>query len=167
MEEIKVSELNENMIERIGSEWMLVASGSDDDFNMMTASWGGVGFMWGKPVALTVVRPSRFTHDFIEKTGRFTLSFFDKTYRPQLSLLGSKSGRDMDKIHNSGLTSKVLPDGQISFEEAWLTIECEVVYKDEIKADNFIDKSLLKWYKPEAGGFHTAYVGEIKHVYKK
>ena len=167
MKEIQVSELNENMIERIGKEWMLVTSGDKDSFNTMTASWGGIGFIWRKPVAVTVVRDSRLTHQFIERTHRFTLAFFDGDYRKQLSTLGTKSGRDMDKMHDSGLTPYELPSGAMTFKEAWLTLECEVLYKDEIKEANFLDKSIPeKFYTPDQGGYHTAYIGEIKHAYK-
>ncbi len=166
MKEISVSELNENMIEKIGKDWMLVTSGDAESFNTMTASWGGVGFIWGKPVAVTVVRHSRLTHEFIEKTHRFTLSFFDKKYRKQLSILGTKSGREMDKMHDSGLIPSELPDGDMAFNEAWLVLECEVLYKDEIKEGNFLDKTIPeKFYTPEQGGYHTAYVGEIKRIF--
>ena len=68
MKEITFKELNENMISRIGSDWMLITSGDEKSFNMMTASWGGVGFMWGKPVAVAVIRPTRHTFGFVEQT---------------------------------------------------------------------------------------------------
>ena len=67
MKEITFKELNENMISCIGSDWMLITSGDESSFNMMTASWGGVGFIWGKPVAVAVIRPTRYTKEFVEK----------------------------------------------------------------------------------------------------
>ena len=162
MKEITFKELNENMISRIGSDWMLITSGDEKSFNMMTASWGGVGFMWGKPVAVAVIRPTRHTFGFVEQTKRFTLSFFEDGKR-EMAVLGSKSGRD-----ESGFTPFALPDGQMGYKEARLTLECEVLYQDELKEKNFLDKSLCeRWYTPEQGGYHTAYVAEIKHIYVK
>ena len=167
MKEITFKELNENMISCIGSDWMLITSGDESSFNMMTASWGGVGFIWGKPVAVAVIRPTRYTKEFVEKTKRFTLSFFEDGKR-EMAVLGSKSGRDMDKMHESGFTPFALPDGQMGYKEARLTLECEVLYQYELKEKNFLDKSLCeRWYTPEQGDYHTAYVAEIKHIYVK
>ena len=50
MKAIEPSLVKDNFIEIIGKEWMLVSAGDKDKFNMMTASWGGVGFLWNKPV---------------------------------------------------------------------------------------------------------------------
>ena len=76
MKEISAKEIKDNIIKLISDEWMLVASGNEDSYNMMTASWGGMGEMWGKDVAVTVIRPQRYTYEFIEKNDLFTLSFY-------------------------------------------------------------------------------------------
>ena len=57
--EIKPTEISENFIRSIGQEWMLITAGDRQRSNAMTASWGMVGQMWGKPAALVVVRPQR------------------------------------------------------------------------------------------------------------
>lgn len=66
MKKIEVSELNDNVFTTIGKEWMLVTAGTKDKFNMMTASWGCLGWLWNKPVAVMFIRPERYTHEFIE-----------------------------------------------------------------------------------------------------
>ena len=158
MKEITFEELNENMIKRIGKDWMLITSGTKSDFNMMTASWGGVGYFWQKPIAIAVIRPTRYTKEFVERSNRFTLSFYPESEKKKLSILGTKSGRNMDKMHDSGLTPMELPDGEMSFEEAWLTLDCEVCYKNDLIEENFLDHSILeKWYTPDQGGLHRAY----------
>lgn len=68
----------------------------------MTASWGGMGFIWNKPVACAVIRPQRYTLEFVEKKDVYSLCFFDESYRKMLSVAGSKSGRDMDKMNGLG-----------------------------------------------------------------
>lgn len=54
MKAIEPSLIKDNFIEIIGKEWMLVSAGDKDKFNMMTASWGGVGFLWNKPVVFVL-----------------------------------------------------------------------------------------------------------------
>lgn len=115
MEKLDWTLLDENMMTAISREWMLVTAGTPDSCNTMTASWGGTGFLWGKPVAFVFVRPERYTHEFIEKNDRLTLSFLGDAHRDVHKICGSKSGRDMDKIAAAGLSPVVLPDGGITF----------------------------------------------------
>lgn len=96
--EISPSELKKTPFEMIGKDWMLVTAGNHNKVNTMTASWGGLGVMWGKDVAFTVIRPQRYTKEFIDREETVSLSFYNENYRKQLSLFGSVSGRDRDKI---------------------------------------------------------------------
>lgn len=163
MKQISPKQISANAIDLIAKHWMLVTSGSIEDFNTMTASWGMVGEMWGMDVAETVVRPQRFTHEYIERTGKFTLSFFPESMRHILTVMGTHSGRELDKMHYPGLTAMELPSGEVGFREACLTIECEVVYKDQFRPEAFADKELIaRWY-PESD-FHTRYIGRITNV---
>ena len=83
---------------------MLVTAGNAEKFNMMTASWGGLGFLWNRPVAFVFIRPQRYTFDFVERNEGFTLSFFGEEYRKVLQLCGTKSGREIDKVAETKLT---------------------------------------------------------------
>ena len=58
----------------------------------MTISWGGLGTLWGKPVATVYVRESRYTHEFMDREDYFTVSFYPESCRRTLGVLGSKSG---------------------------------------------------------------------------
>lgn len=163
MKEIKPTEIKENIIELISKTWMLVTSGDKNDFNTMTASWGMAGEMWGMNVAECVIRPQRFTHEYIERTNKYTLSFFPENMRKILGVMGTKSGKEIDKMHYPGLNAEELPSGQISFKEAKLIIECEVIYSDAFTPENFKDKTILeKWYDND---LHTRYIGKITHVW--
>ena len=162
MKEIRAKEIKDNIIKLISDEWMLVASGNEDSYNMMTASWGGMGEMWGKDVAVTVIRPQRYTYEFIEKNDLFTLSFYgDK--KDIHAVCGKKSGRDIDKAKEAGLTP-VFDNGTVYFDEARLVVVCKKLYASDMKEDSFIDKACLKWYN---GDFHRMYVGEIVKVLVK
>lgn len=165
MKEINVSELKDNMFDAIGKEWMLVTAGNSSSFNTMTASWGGVGVLWGKPVAFIFIRPERYTREFIERENGLTLSFLGEAHRDVHSICGSKSGRDIDKVAATGLKPIFTEKGNVTFEQSRMTLECRKLYEQTISADNFIDKDMVdRWYG-EKGGMHIMYVLEIEHVW--
>ena len=97
LKEVKPSDLTDNLIRLIASDWMLVTAGNRNKFNTMTANWGGMGYLWNKNVVFVFVRPERYTYEFMESHEGFTLTFFDDRYRDALNLCGTKSGRDCDK----------------------------------------------------------------------
>lgn len=166
MKKISVSELKGNMFDAIGKEWMLVTAGTPEKFNMMTASWGGTGILWGKPVAFIFIRPERYTYEFIEKGDTLTLSFLGEAHRDIHKICGSQSGRDIDKVAASGLKPYVTENGNIAYEQARLILECKKLYADFIDADNFVDKLLIsRWYGEGHGGFHKMYILEIQNVF--
>lgn len=160
MKKIDPKELQLNPIKMIGQEWMLVTAGYMDSFNTMTASWGGVGELWNKHVAFVFIRPQRYTLEFTERTSVFTLSFFDKKYRPALTLCGTKSGRDTDKMAETGLTPYATEHGSVSFREASLVLECRKLYAEPLKKGSFIDSAIPAELYP-GDDFHIMYVAEI------
>ncbi len=162
MEKIDVRTLKDNFFETIGKEWLLVTAGNKEKFNMMTASWGCIGWLWNKPVAVIFIRPERYTHHLIEHNECVTLSFLGNSEeaRQIYNFCGAKSGRDFDKAKETGLTPVETPLGNITYEQARLTLECKKLYKDAIKPENFIDTELDKWYG-EHGGYHDVYVLDI------
>ena len=137
---------------------MLVTAGSHGSFNTMTASWGGLGVLWSKKVSFIVIRPSRYTYEFIERSASYSLSFFEEKNRDALMLCGSKSGRDMDKVKEAGLTA-VTDDGPIYFKEARLVMQCRKLYFQDLQPVNFLDGSIEKNYPQK--DYHRWYVGEI------
>ena len=163
MKNIDPRELTDNFFEAVGKEWMLVTAGTKENFNMMTASWGCIGWLWNKPVAVAFIRPERFTHAIIEQQERLTLSFLgdSQEMRKAYSICGSKSGRDCDKVKETGLHPVETQGGSMTFEEARLTLVCRKLYKDTLKEGNFVDKDLTQWYG-EKGGYHDVYVLEIE-----
>ena len=166
MKEINVSQLQDNLFDAIGKEWMLVTAGTAEKFNTMTASWGGTGILWGKPVAFLFIRPERYTYEFIEKGETLTLSFLGEENKDIHKVCGSKSGRDTDKIAETGLQPIVTESRNITFRQARLTLECRKLYADMIEPDKFMDTLLIdRWYGEGHGNFHKMYVVEIEHVW--
>ena len=150
----------------IGKGWMLItAKGRDeqgnDVVNTMTASWGGLGFLWHRPVAFCFVRPQRYTYTFTEQAERFSLTFFDEKYRDALRLCGTKSGRELDKFAATGLTP-IEVDGVPAIAQARLTLICRKLYADDLRENGFLDQTLLKNYT--ADDYHRVYVVEIEQI---
>lgn len=159
--EISPYEIDENIFKMIGKDWMLITAKANGKINTMTASWGGAGILWNKPVAFTFIRPQRYTYEFTEASERMTLSFFDEKYRDALTLCGRKSGRDMDKIAAAGLS--VVENGDAPyFDEAKTVLVCRKIYADTIKPEAMTDKSFIEHYP--INDFHKMYICEIEKV---
>lgn len=162
---IEPKQIEKNPFSMIGDQWMLITAGNGEVCNTMTASWGGVGVLWQKPVATCYVRPQRYTKQFLDREAFFTLTFFGEEHRDALKLCGTKSGRDMDKVKECGFTVKTAACGAPYFEEAELVIVCRKQYvqdfdpaaiPDEVKAQQYPNRD-----------YHTMYIGEIVEVLSK
>ncbi len=160
LKEIEPSALERNVFDLIGSDWMLVTAGDESKLNTMTASWGALGVMWGKPAATIYLRPQRYTKEFVDSHDHFTLGVFDESWRKQLGYLGTVSGRDEDKIAHAGLTP-VFDEAAPYFQEASLVLVCRKAYAQELQDECFIDRSHLETWYPEHD-LHTLYIGIIE-----
>lgn len=162
--DICLKDFKENVIKIISQEYMLITAGDKDNFNMMTASWGFMGEMWGEDSVAVVVRPSRYTMDFIDKNDYFTLSFYgDK--KEIHKICGSKSGRDVDKVKETGLTP-IADDKYVWFNEARLVLKIKKQYVQPMSKEFLTDKSVdEKWYKD--GDWHNLIIGSIERIYVK
>ncbi len=157
--EISPEVLRKNPFHLIGKEWMLITAGDGDNVNTMTASWGGLGVMYGKNVAFLVIRPQRYTKEFIDREETFSLSFLDKKYKSTLNYLGSVSGRSEDKIAKSGLTV-VHSDSTPYFNEANNVLICKKLFKQPMNGDSLLDEKLENtWYSNK--DYHILYIAEI------
>lgn len=165
MKNIKPEEISKNPVNLIGKGWMLISAGDRKSFNAMTASWGGLGFMWNKPVAIAMVRTNRHTFKFLEEKEFATLSFYDEKYRPQLKMFGSTSGRDIDKTAASGFTAQFTENNAPYYKEANLVLECKKLYSQMLEKQNFADAHIPElWYAKD--DFHKMYYFEIVNAFE-
>lgn len=162
MKEINIREIPESPVELINDGWGLVSAGNENAFNMMTVSWGALGEIWNKDVAIIFIRPQRYTFEFLEKEELFTLSFYPEECREALTVCGRTSGRDGNKAEKAGLTP-VFTDGTVTFKEAKYTLVCRKAAGQILSAEGFIDPSINSHYN---GDCHKMYIGEILKVYK-
>lgn len=157
--EISPKEINGNLIKMIADEWMLVSAGNEEKYNMMTASWGFAGEMWGADSVMTVIRPQRYTLEFINSSDYFTLSFYGGNKEIH-KVCGSRSGRDTDKTALTGLTP-FFAENTVYFNEARLVLVCKKQYVQQMDENCFTDKEPLRWYN---GDLHYMVIGKIEKV---
>jgi flavin reductase (DIM6/NTAB) family NADH-FMN oxidoreductase RutF len=162
---INVFNITDNTFKLIAKDWMLVTAGKLESFNTMTASWGTFGELWHKKICVCFVRPVRHTYQFMEESDTFTLTFFGEEHRDALKFCGSHSGRDVNKMAQTGLTPAATETGSVYFKEARLVIECRKIYIHDLDPANFLDPAIDKEYPDK--DYHRMYIGEVIQVLRK
>lgn len=156
--------IKDNLIECIADEWMLLTAGNSEGYNMMTASWGFMGEMWGEDSVAVVVRPQRYTMEFLEKQDYFTISLYGDN-KAIHKICGVSSGRDVDKTKETGLTP-VVNDKYVYFGEARMVFVIKKQFVQPLKEENFVDKEIIdKWYPSK--DYHNLIIGKIEKVLVK
>lgn len=162
--EISPYDLTENPFKLIGKDWMLITAEHEGKINTMTASWGGVGILWNKPVAFIFIRPTRHTFSFVENSEHLSLNFLPEKYRKELNYCGTVSGRDEAKIEKCNFT--VSKDAAPYFEESDTVFICKKHFAQMLDAESFIHKEMdEKCYGDK--NYHKVYIAEIEKVLKK
>ena len=117
LQEISIDSIELDPFATIGKDTMLITATSAKGWNTMTASWGFAGVMWGKNAIATVIRPQRYTKEFMDKSEYFSVCFFGEEYKKALAFCGAHSVRDFDKAKETGLVP-LFTDGSTIFEQA-------------------------------------------------
>ncbi len=164
--ELAATELKDNVFDLIGKQWMLVTAGNKDKFNTMTASWGAMGILFNKPVAIIFIRPQRYTFEFLEAEKEFTLTVLPEQYRDALMICGRKSGKDCDKVAEAGLTAVETEKGNMAFAEGKLVMECKKIYGNFFDPKGFFNSEIITQNFPN-NDFHKVYIAEIEKVWVK
>ena len=154
-------EFTTDIFSAFDKQWALLTAGTPEHFNTMTVSWGALGTIWGKPTATVYVRTSRYTHEFMDKYDTFTVSFYPEACRKTLGVLGTKSGRDMDKMRESGLTPVAAGEG-VSFAEATVTLVCRKMYMQPLDVARMPADVAEALYSKDAP--HDMYLGEVVDI---
>ena len=161
---IELWQYAEQICEQTG-KGVLLTTKADGKVNTMTIGWGTLGIQWGKPIYTAFVRQSRFTKQLLDKNGEFTVNVpageVDKSI---LGLCGTRSGRDMDKIGELGLTLEAGNCISVpGIKELPLTLECKVIYRQDQDPAQIQPEDMARFYSQ--GDFHTAYYGQILDAY--
>ena len=166
---INVWEYAGHILENVG-KGVLLTTKADGRPNAMTIGWGTLGIEWGEPICTVFVRESRYTKELLDKNGEFTINVpmgeIDKSI---LAVCGTKSGRDMDKFAELGLTEEAPETISVpAIKELPLTLECKVIYKQDQDPVAIAPENDNRYYAkgtPNEGDYHTAYYGQILAAY--
>ena len=120
----------------------LLTAGDKTGCNTMTIGWGQLGSIWNVPVCTVYVRPERYTYAFMEKRGYFTVSIIPSDRRDIARICGSKSGREVDKAAQCGLTVAYGEGDAPYFEEAELVLVCKKLYAQDL-AGSFVTDAVM------------------------
>ncbi len=142
----------------------LLTAGDQERCNTMTIGWGQLGTLWNKPICTVYVRPERFTYQFMEANPAYTLSVIPKEHQDALTLCGTKSGRDMDKIKECGLTLAYTASGTPYFAEAELVLVCRKLYAQNLEIAGVIDRKTISPFYGAHGNWHRTYTGEVVEI---
>ena len=95
------------------------------------------------PSIMISVAPQRYSYDMIKNSGEFVVNIPGPELLYEVQYTGRKSGRDVDKFKELGLTA--VPAQKVGaplIEECWGHVECKVTQSMDV-------------------GIHTMFVGEI------
>ncbi len=162
--ELNPQELGDNPFRLIGKDWMLISAQHEGVANTMTASWGGLGVLWHRPVATVYIRPQRFTSGLVNAAPTFSLCFFDESQRENLTYCGRVSGRDEDKFARCGFDVLEV-EGAPVFAQARLALVCKKLYTHDIDPARFLEESIDQNYPNK--DYHRMFIGEILRVLVK
>ena len=138
----------------------------------MTIGWAQLGVVWARPVVTVMVRKSRYTHSLMEQAEVFTVSFpRAKEMGKEIAFCGVRSGRDVDKEKEAGLT-RLAPraGGAEAVAGCGIVFECRIVQKQLLDLDTFDPDFRVKYYGDNQalpdGDPHVLYVGEVLAAYE-
>lgn len=167
---VSPTEIKDNVFKLVGQDYTVITAGKEESFNSMTASYGGWGQLFEKPVTWCFLRANRYTLEVMKKEQTYTMSYFDDQYKDQVIFLGSKSGRDTDKMKEITLTKVSTPSGDITYKEARLIIECKLIEITTVDSKDFYleeNKKFVEDAFKETKDYHKIVFGEITNVWIK
>ncbi len=168
--QISPEKISDNVFTLAGKVFPVITAGKKEHYNSMTASGGGLGVLFKKPATWCILQSKRYTLELIEKEQTYTLSYFPDEYKEQVIFLGSKSGRDSEKMKEVELTGIQTPSGDMSFKEARLIVECNLTQITSVNPDDFYSQEaknyLYEAYK-DANERRKYVFGEITHIWVK
>jgi len=167
--QISPEEISDNIFTLIGKDFFAITAGKEDHYNSMIAG-GGLGILFRKPTTWCLIRSDRYTLELILKEQTYTLSYFPEEYKKQMLFLGSKSGRDSEKMKEVELSNVPTPSGDMTFKEARLIMECKLTQITTPHPDDFYSQEAKDFIKEAYIGpndYRKYVFGEITHVWVK
>ena len=143
---------------------LLASTKRSGESNLMTIGWGTIGIIWGRPEFVVLVRPSRYTYEFIEDSGEFTVNVPTSDMAEFVLFCGTHSGRDVDKLAAFDVaTTPGQKVGSITVDDCPMIYECRVSHKNDIIPEELMGDIVPSYYSE--GDFHRVYFGKIVGTY--
>lgn len=169
-QQISPESIPEDVFTLVGKIFPVITAGRTDHFNSMTASGGGFGMLFKKPVAWCILKADRYTLELIQKEQAYTLSFFPEAFKKHVYFFGSASGRGSDKMEKVELTATQTPSGCISYQAAGLIIECKLTMITMPDRADFYSQEAKDYIKEAykmASDYRKFVFGEITNVWQR
>ena len=165
---IDVKSLSTDILHVFDNQKALLTAGTPERLNTMTIGWAQMGTVWGTPMCTVYVRPERYTYDFMEEQDYFTVSVLPLDHKKTTMVYcGTKSGRDVDKVKDCGLTVSFGEGNAPYIEEAEWVLVCKKVYAQDLAAEHILEQDLISPYYGAKGNWHKMYMGKVVEAYKK
>ncbi|MBR2716194.1 MAG: flavin reductase family protein [Oscillospiraceae bacterium] len=157
---------NAAVISRALERGVFLTTRVGDKVNSMVIGWGHVGRIWNRPVFIAYVRDCRYTRELLDQNPEFTVNVPVNGFEKKaFAVCGTKSGRDMDKLREAGLTPvEPVAVSVPAIREYPMTLECRVIYREEQDAARLPGEIRDKFYTVETGN-HIAHYGEVLAAY--
>ena len=169
-EQIPPEKIGDNVFTLVGKDFYAITAGKEEHYNSMIGSGGGLGMLFKKSTVWILLRADRYTLELIQKEQAYTISYFPDECREQMLFLGSKSGKNGEKMKEVELTSLQTPSGNMSFEEARLIIECKLTQVTTPSPYDFYAqeaKDYISGAYKDANDYRKYVFGEITHIWIK
>ena len=155
-----------NVINKELERGVFLTTKASEKVNSMVIGWGHIGRIWERPVFIAFIRDSRYSREMLDANPEFTVNVpINGFNKKAFAVCGTKSGRDMNKITEAGLT--LVDPEKISvpaIREFPLTLECRVIYRQEQNAASLPEEIRRQFYTIETED-HITYYGEIVDAY--
>jgi flavin reductase (DIM6/NTAB) family NADH-FMN oxidoreductase RutF len=146
-------DFQKHLDEFVKKDAILVCMSKDKKVNLIAIGWKLIGIMWSKPVITVAIRPDRYSHEVIENGEKaFTVNFGGIITEKIINFCGTKSGRSVDKVKETGLQFMESQDIKVPYiKGAHLAYECKIIH-------SCTSGKMSK---------HTLYYGEITGCYEQ
>ena len=167
LDHVELSALTPEILRVFGQQNPLLTAGDRSGLNTMTIGWCQLGRLWSVPVCTVFVRPERYTYQFMESRDYFTVSVLPPELKKITAFCGSRSGRDVDKVKECGLTVRCGAGDAPFFDEAEWVLVCRKLYAQDMDPAAMLDGEIILPYYGEKGGWHRMYVGQVVEAYAR
>ena len=128
---------------------VMATLGEGDEANIITIAWTGI-INSKPPMTYISVRKERHSHPILSKTGEFVINLCTEDLVKATDYCGVKSGRDVDKFKEMGLTKEPADIVKCPMiKESPINLECKVTQVVELGSHDMFMAEIVKVHAAE------------------